>query len=217
MSSLTDVAREPFSTARHASRRANLAPYFSASFAVLAVAIFILFGYQAGFFDQFATQPPKPGPTNPAEQITVSRSTVTGFDNESLPYAMSAQSAIQDKDVPSKVHLQTVSGQSQRANGDIVKMRANTGLYDTDTKYLDLNGEVEITSPGRFTAHMDAARVSVKEKKLVSDTLVVVDMPNGSTITSKAMQITNNGDDILFFNGVKAKFKSQGSKGDGSP
>ena len=31
------------------------------------------------------------------------------------------------------------------------------------------------------------------------------------------LQITNNGDDILFFNGVKAKFKSQGSKGDGSP
>ena len=112
-------------------------------------------------------------PSNPAEQITVSRSTVTGFDNESLPYAMSAQSAIQDKDVPSKVHLQTVSGQSQRANGGIVKMRANTGLYDTDTRYLDLNGEVEITSPGRFTAHMDAARVSVKEKKLVSDTPVV--------------------------------------------
>ena len=52
MSSLTDVAREPFSTARHASRRANLAPYVSASFAVLAVAIFILFAYQAGFFGE---------------------------------------------------------------------------------------------------------------------------------------------------------------------
>jgi len=219
MSSRTDVAHGPVSpTAMQASRRAHIAPYISPVFAVLAAAIFMLFAYQAGFFDQFAIQPPKPPAANPPDQIAVSRSTVRGFDKDNdRPYALTAQSALQDKDVPSRVHLETVSGESIRPNGETVKMTANTGLYDTEAKDLDLQGAVEIASQGRFTAHMDTAHIAVKEKKLVSYSPVIVELSNGSTIAAKALQITNDGDDILFFDGVQARFKSRGSKGDDSP
>jgi lipopolysaccharide export system protein LptC len=218
MSSLTDVAHDPlFRNAKRVSRRAHIAPYVSAGFAGLAAAVLLLFAYQAGFFDQFAPQAPKPPISKPAEQVTVSQSTITGFDKNNRPYALTAQSAVQDKDVPNKVHLETVSGESQRSNGEAMKMRADTGLYDTSTKNLVLKGAVEIASQGRFTAHMDTAHVAVKENKLVSYSPVTVDLSGGGTIKAQALQITNDGDNILFFDGVRAEFKSQASKGDGSP
>ena len=64
---------------------------------------------------------------------------------------------------------------------------------------------------------MDTAHIAVKEKKLVSYSPVIVELSDGSTIAAKALQITNDGDDILFFDGVRARFKSRGSKGDDSP
>jgi lipopolysaccharide export system protein LptC len=218
MSSLTDAGGSSLpQAAARISRRARMAPYISAGFAGLALAVVVLFAYQAGFFSQFVAQPPKPKTISPAEQVTVSQSTITGFDRQNRPYSVTAQAAVQDDDVPSRVYLKTVAGQSQKANGETVKMRANSGIYDTEAKELDLKGAVEIISEGRFTAHMETARVAVKEKKLISYSPVTVDLPNGSTIDAKALQITNDGNNILFFNGVRAKFKNQGSKGDHPP
>ena len=45
------------------------------------------------------------------------------ISEDNRPYAITAQSAVQDKDIPSRVRLETVNGESQRSNGDIVKMR----------------------------------------------------------------------------------------------
>jgi lipopolysaccharide export system protein LptC len=217
MSSLTDAAQPSTPpTARRAARRARWAPFVSAGFAALAAVILFLFAYQAGFFEIFARETPNP-PVKPAQQTTVSQSTITGFDTQNRPYSVSALSAIQDKDVPSRVHLKTVSGESRRSNGEAVTMKADTGLYDTEAKELDLSGAVEISSDGRFVAHMDKARVVVREKKLTSHSPVTVELPDGGTIRSKALEITNDGDNVRFFNGVRARFKSKGSKGDGSP
>jgi lipopolysaccharide export system protein LptC len=203
--------------AARVSRRARMAPYVSAGFGGMALIVLLLFAYQAGFFSQFVAQPPKPKPANPVEQITVARSTINGFDRQNLPYSVTAQSAEQDKDAPNRVYLKTIAGQSQRTNGEAVKMKANSGVYDTEAKELDLKGAVEIASEGRFIAHMETARVAVNEKKLTSYSPIRVDLPNGGTIDAKALQITNDGDNILFFNGVRARFKNQDSKGDHSP
>jgi lipopolysaccharide export system protein LptC len=195
-----------------AVRRARFAPYISVGFAVLAIGVLVLFAHQAEFFSQLPLPPPKPRAAMPAERVTVSQSTITGFDKDERPFSVTAQSAVQDKDAPSRVYLKTVSGESQKSNGEILKMRANSGLYDSDAKDLSLSGEVVISSEGRFIARMDTARVDVREKRLVSYSPVIVDLSGGSTIEAKALQITNDGHDILFFNGVRAKFKSQVSQ-----
>jgi len=217
MSLLTDVAHNSLSpAAARASRRAQLAPYVSAGFALAVVVVFLAFAYQAGFFSLFRLPQPKGPMSQPAEQITVTRSTITGFDKQQQPYSVTAQSAMQDKDVPNHIHLNALSGNIRRNNGDTIDVRANNGLYDTDGKTLDLSGAVEIVSKGKFIARMDKAHVIVKEKRLVADTPVTVEMPNG-IIEAKALQITNEGNNILFFNGVHARFKSSGAKGETSP
>ena len=121
---------------------------------------------------------PKPpvAPTvvdNP-EQGAATTANVTGFDKENQPYTFSSKTALQDKTEPHKVHLTAVSGRFQRNSGEIITLAANGGLYDTDAKTLDLEGEVHIVSEGRFTADMDRAHVDTTTKKMTSNTPVTV-------------------------------------------
>jgi lipopolysaccharide export system protein LptC len=217
MSSLTDVSDTPLSPrAARAARRARLAPLIMIVFAMGLVAVLVAFAFQAGFFDLFAPEPPKPAPIQPTSQMTSSNSTITGFDRQKRPYSVTAVSAMQDKDVASHIHLTTVSGESQRSNGQKIEMKANTGLYDTEQRLLDLEGAVQIISAGRFTAFMDKARVIVHEKKLTTSSPVHVDLPNG-TIDSNGMEISNDGDNVLFLNGVRARFTNTSTKGGNTP
>jgi hypothetical protein len=56
----------------------------------------------------------------------------------------------------------------------------------------------------------------MEKKNLVSDVPVVVEMGSG-TITANGLQISNDGKNILFLNGVKARFTEDSKKGDNAP
>ena len=62
---------------------------------------------------------------------------------------------------------------------------------------------------------MDKAHVIVGEKRLASNTPVDVELASG-TIKANGVEITNDGNNILFLNGVKARFKNT-QKGDSTP
>jgi hypothetical protein len=78
---------------------------------------------------------------------------------------------------------------------------------------MDLEGKVMIVEAGRFTAAMEKAHIVMEKKNLVSNVPVVVEMDSG-TITANGLQITNDGKNILFLNGVKARFTETAKKGD---
>ncbi|MFZ5674062.1 MAG: LPS export ABC transporter periplasmic protein LptC [Pseudomonadota bacterium] len=194
--------------------RARLAPFISGAFGIVAVGLLLVFLYQTGAF----TPKPKPvdEPVVPADHVTVSTSTITGLDSQQRPYSISAKTAIQDKDEPKLIKLDEVSGATNRQNGEAITFQSRKGLYNSDVKTLDLDTEVIIQSGDRFTARMDKAHVVVAEKRLTSDVPVVVEMSNG-TINANGVEITNDGNNILFLNGVKAHFGSSKSQGDSTP
>lgn len=218
MSSRTDaVAPGGSRRARRAALRARLSRPFAFVFALLILILAGIFVYQAGMF----VGPGEPiedasKTVAPPDEITVKDSTVTGFDREKQPYAMTAKSAVQDRDKPNLIKLETIQGETRRANGDLITIAARNGLYNSDTRVFDLDGDVMIDMQGRFTARMDKAQVVVADKMLKSHVPVAVSMGD-STIDSNALEISNDGKRILFFNGVKAKFKPSGSKGDNPP
>jgi len=197
-----------------AARRARLAPYVSGAFGIVAVGVLLAFLYQTGAF----TTKPKPVEEGvvPADHVTVSTSTITGLDSQQRPYSISAKTAIQDKDEPKLIKLNDVSGATNRKNGEAITFQSQKGLYNSDVKTLDLDTEVVIQSDGRFTARMDKAHVVVGEKRLTSDVPVQVQLSDG-TINANGVQITNDGNNILFLNGVKAHFGSSKSQGDSTP
>ncbi len=197
-----------------AAARSRMAPYISGAFALIVLLLAGIFLYQAGTF----TNKPKPGdvPSLPPDQVTVTDSTITGLDKQQKPYSISARTAVQDKEKPNFINLDEVTGATNRSNGDAITFQSRKGLYNSDVKTLDLETDVVIKSEGRFTARMDKAHVVVAEKRLTSNVPVAVELSTG-TINANGVEITNDGNNILFLNGVKAHFESSSSKGDSTP
>lgn len=206
--------RVPRRRSARAAARARLAPYVSGGFALVILALLGIFLYQAGAFS------PAPKPVDQTavshDQVTVSESTITGLDSQQRPYSISARNAVQDKDKPNFIALDDVSGATNRNNGEAITFESRKGLYDSDVKTLDLDTDVVVKSAGRFTARMDKAHVIVGEKRLTSNVPVSVELASG-TINANGVEITNDGNNILFLNGVKAHFKSTKSQGDSTP
>jgi lipopolysaccharide export system protein LptC len=215
MSSRTDtIQRVPRGRTARVAARSRMAPYFSGAFALVVLLLTGIFLYQAGTF----TNKPKleDVPTLPPDQVTVTDSTITGLDKQQRPYSISARIAVQDKDKPNFITLDEVQGATHRSNGEPITFQSLKGFYNSDIKTLDLDTDVVVKSEGRFTAHMDKAHVMVAEKRLTSNVPVAVELTTG-TINANGVEITNDGNNILFLNGVKAHFNSSTSKGDSTP
>jgi lipopolysaccharide export system protein LptC len=195
----------------------SASPWLSGAAGAVVIAAVAVFLYQAGAFSSLIPKAPVPLPEieNP-EQVTSSQSLITGFDGGKLPYTVRAAKAEQDAEKSNIVRMQTVSGDFEREGGQQLKVTARNAVYDTITRLLDLEGNVVIKEEGRFSAVMDKALVTVEEKKLTSETPVVVTFANGS-IAANGVAVTNNGKNILFMKGVKAHFGGQETKGDGKP
>lgn len=206
----------PIDPAQKALRRAGLARLVSWFAAALGLALVAAFLAQAGLFSVFMSKPQLPPPTAKPDQITATQSTVSGVDQQKQPYEVKARSGWQDDATPTLVHLEQPEGVFHRAEGAEYTIRADRGRYDTKVKALDLDGNVVLEQKERFIARMAKANVLVEEKKLVSDTAVAVTFTSG-TVNANGMQITDDGDRILFLNGVRARFEAPQAEGDAKP
>lgn len=221
MSSLTNPVSASNARAAHrAALRARLAPLLAWLIALLGLALVAVFVLQAGLFTYLlpAGLPPQPQVENPG-QITSYDSTLTGVDHDNQPYEIRAKRGWQDVDRAELMHLEQVAAIFHRATGEPYDVTCNIAHYDSKLKEADLEGAVKIVQIHRFTARMEKAHVKVREKSLSSAVPVQVEL-NGGTINANGLQITNDGANILFLNGVKAHFDSapaEPAKGDKTP
>jgi lipopolysaccharide export system protein LptC len=218
MSSPTEADGRPIAhAAQRASLRAAAAPYLSWMAAAVGLAFLVAFLFQAGLF---ALLMPKekfiPPMVKDPEQITSYHSKVQGLDKNDQPFEINTVRSWQDKDNSKLVHLETLNATFHRATGEPVILTGKTGRYDTAVKGLDVEGSVVLSQPGRFTARMERLHVAVPDKELTSDVAVAVTF-NGGTVDAHGMKISNDGNDILFLNGVKSHFESAPVTGDYNP
>jgi LPS export ABC transporter protein LptC len=206
----------PTENTRTALGRARLATVLSWLAGALGIGFVLAFLLQAGLFQSMLPSETPAPPQSRTDQITAIQSTVTGLDNEKQPYEVTAKRGWQDETTPSVVHLEEPEGRFRRAAGTEYTISAETGLYDTEAKKLDLSGNVLLEQKDRFKARMDRANVVVEEKRLVSESPVAVTFGSG-TVNANGMQITDDGARILFLNGVKARFDVTQAKGDVNP
>lgn len=199
--------------ASRAVKAASMARWMSWVAAAAGVGIVALFLLQAGFFAVLLPDEAGPPPTveNP-DQITATDSTLTGMDRESQPYQIKAKRGWQDKDRPNIVHMEDLTATFRKPDGRVYDVVSATGVYDSKLKLMDLDGGILITEGTRLTARMEKARVMVESKEVTSDVAVTVDY-GGGTIAANGLQITDDGERILFLNGVKARFGLGPAKG----
>ncbi len=199
-----------------ATPQGGLRPAVLLSWLALAIAVGF-FGYfllRAGALDSISQSPQAAPPADVTEEkVTVSTSSISGFDREQQPYTVNAQSAVQDPDEPNIIHLKTVTGKLSRASGQRFTIDAQRGVYDSDGKTLDLAGDVHIISLDRFVAAMPAARVMLEDKQLVTNERVLVTF-DGGDIAANGMRISDQGKNIEFLNRVKVRLRSAADKED---
>ena len=147
-----------------------------------------------------------------SNQVVVTNSTLTGFDDNRQPYRVTAASAVQDSSEPNRVHLKTVAGELRRRSGDILSLAARTALFDSKSEVLQLSGDVTLATVGRFVAEMAQAEVTLTDKRLRSQTPVSVVFDRGR-ITAGGLEITDDGNRVVFFNRARVVFGPQ-AKGD---
>lgn len=200
-----------------AARRARLAPLLSWAALALGLGLIIVFFAQAGFFAALLPKPkPVPLTVEMPDQIAGVFARIAGVDRENQPYVVTAKKGYQDKETADLVHMEDLTGTFQRKSRQPFEMYSKTGLYHSKAKAMDLEGNVRIVEKGRFTATMAKAHVELEKKNLVSNVPVVVEMDTG-TITANGMQVSNDGNNIKFLNGVKARFNQTMQKGDKTP
>ena len=192
--------------AQRAAAKARLAPLLAWLAAAIGLAFIGLFLVQAGLFAALMPRETVlPVAVEKPEQITSHHSTLTGFDRERQPYEVTAVRGFQDQERPELVHLETVRGKFLKTTGQSYELEADKALYDTGKRELGLDGNVILRQAGRFTARMAKAHVVVADKKLTSEAAVAVEF-DGGTITANGLQISDDGNNILFLNGVKSRF-----------
>ncbi len=200
-----------------AARRARLAPILSWAALAFGLGLVIVFLVQTGLFSALRPKPAPPAPTvEMPEQIAGAFARIAGLDRENQPYVITAKKGYQDKETAKLVHLEDLTGTFQRKTSQPFELFSKTGIYDSKARAMDLEGNVRIVEKGRFSATMAKAHVELEKKNLVSDVPVVVEMDAG-TITANGLQVSNDGNNIKFLNGVKASFNQTMTKGETTP
>ena len=172
------------------------------------------FFLQAGTFGRiWVPQAVKENSLPSPNKSDVDAAEFSGFDNANEPYTINAAEAHRDVSDPSITYLKTVRGKLRaKTSGKALLVKAKTGTYEADDKLLDLKGDVEVISPDEYTAFLVDAQVNVRSKRLRSDKPVRVIFQQG-TIDAQAVEMWNNGANVLFQNGVKMRIIPDADKG----
>ena len=179
----------------------------------LAAALAAVFVVHIAKFEATAPTRPEAEATAPvSDQIVVTRSTLTGFDDDRQPYSVTAASAVQDTAEPNRVHLEMVAAELHRRSGAVFSLAARTALFDSKSEVLQLDGDVTLVTAGRFVARMAQAEITLSDKRLRSQSPVSVTFDRGE-ITAGGLEITDDGNRVVFLNRTRVTFGPQ-TKGD---
>lgn len=179
----------------------------------LAAALAAVFLVHIARFEATAPAPPATETAAPlSNEVVVTGSMLTGFDDDKQPYKVTAASAVQDAAEPNRVRLTTVAGELRRRSGDIFSLAAREALFDSKTERLALEGDVKLVAAGRFEASMARADVTLTDKRLRSHSPVSVTFDRGR-ITAGGLEISEDGNRVVFFNRARVTFGPQ-TRGD---
>jgi len=213
---------EPLETG--ASRKAQLAvtwsrlsPLFSWLAAAIAIAFTAVFLWQAGVVSYLRPpEPIEPPPIESPTDTTTYEIKLTGYDKDNRPYAIIATKGRQDEANRDIMYLDQMLARFQNGAGSQYDITTTLGVYNKQDGSMDMRGDVVVKQGQRFTARMAQALAFIKTKSLSTTENVTVSFAEG-TITSKGMEITDDGNRIRFFNGVKARFGQKTQEGDKTP
>jgi lipopolysaccharide export system protein LptC len=141
-------------------------------------------------------------------KITMDHANLRGFKDGDLPFTILATKAIQDVSTPYIVNLEGLTSDIVMPDRSAAKIKADTGVYDSQKDVLNVKGHVDIRTP-RYTVLMQSGTMDFKTNRVISRDAVTVEMAGG-TIDAGAMNVFDNGDRVQFNGKVRSKFRRSG-------
>ncbi|GGK26712.1 LPS export ABC transporter periplasmic protein LptC [Salinarimonas ramus] len=165
---------------------------------VVAITLFNPFASQGGL---------SIGPVNVSgTRIVMDGPRLSGFQDDTRPYEVTATQASQDVREPNLVDLVDLRARITIDDaGNIVRVEAAQGRFDTEAELLDLERDVRITSTLGYTADLRSARIDFGAGTVVSNEPVRVGVGSG-TVEANALSLSEGGDVITFTGGVTSTF-----------
>jgi len=114
-------------------------------------------------------------------------------------YEIRADTAMQDVDTPKKVALDAITGSLVSPEGDTTKLKALSGLFDTEAKQLTFDEGVSIDGRAGLSVKLRSATVHFADQLIVSEEPVDMQF-RGSQITANGVRL-NTGDARVRFSG----------------
>ena len=176
----------------------------------LPLVSFLALGATFGFI---YLDPFKPLPVNidigslnlDGSKITMDHANLRGFKDGDLPFTILANKAIQDVSTPYIVNLEGLTSDIVMPDHSAAKIKADTGIYDSQKDVLNVKGNVDIRTP-RYKVLMRSGTIDFKTNRVISREAVTVEMAGG-VIDANAMIVFDNGDRVQFNGNVRSKFR----------
>ncbi len=141
-------------------------------------------------------------------KITMDRANLRGFKDGDLPFNIKADKALQDVSTPYIVELFGLNSEIAMPDRSTAKIKADSGVYDSQKDVLNVKGHVDIDTP-RYTIRMRSGMIDFKTNRVVSKEPVSVRMAGGA-IDADSMNVFDNGDRVQFDGHVHSVFRRSG-------
>ena len=193
---------------RQAGQRALIARLFGPVAGLAGLGVLLVYLFQSGFFSMLVpTQHVQPYNAPATKEISGTDALINGYDKNGLPYVITANRATQDVNDAKLVHLTEPRGAFTRSSGKKIDLSGQSARYNTETKLLNLEGDVVFEQLGSYKANMAKADLDLNDLSLSSKSAVHVEM-DSRVVDADHLEISDNGKKTLFSGHVKANLKS---------
>lgn len=108
-------------------------------------------------------------------------------DKKGQPYVVNAEWATQQTE--NRAHLKKPQGSLTLIKGQTVNIEAQNGVYDSNTKILNLEGDVTLTSTDGYHVKTAKANVSLDNKTVTGNQLIEGEGPTGAIRGQEGFEI----------------------------
>lgn len=141
-------------------------------------------------------------PTIRPEDLVMDKPHYEGFSPDGGRYTVSALTARQDFTQPNVVKLDDITAVTTDASDTRTELKARRGVFDNQTKLLDLLDGIDIASSSGMRAKLRTARVEIADGIVTTGDPVEVEMTAGR-ITANEMKLRHKARDVTFVGSVK--------------
>ncbi|MEZ5872911.1 MAG: LPS export ABC transporter periplasmic protein LptC [Nitratireductor sp.] len=141
-------------------------------------------------------------------KLVMSNPRLDGTDQQNRPYNLTADRAVQDSTKLSRISLESIIGKLPISDNKFAAIKAGTGLYDADTKSLELGGNVSVDTDDGMSIRLRDAQIDMGSGTIKSAQPVEVDIGTAN-ISAQSISVSDKGKTIVFTGSVHMTIQPQ--------